>query len=225
MKILGIENRDENWRTARYFAPFFEDENARARLAKQLLANHLETQPSAFSVEPSDIRINLFWYGMRDYFATGGVRVNRDLAERYERLFPNLSHKVDSFQYLQTSHTFNYNPSQGNQEDNLGNNLANTEVDVVLETPNHIFVGEAKHETGFDSYDTGDVIVHQLLRQRVMVKILLDIWESKKRVVQFVVADDKERAKNFGQVRFLIDQKWMSDQNVLTWDCIKELWQ
>ena len=35
-RILGIKNRTENWKTARYFAPFFEDEAARLSLAKKL---------------------------------------------------------------------------------------------------------------------------------------------------------------------------------------------
>ncbi len=216
MKILGIENRTENWKTAYYFAPFFRCKDARLRLARRL-GEPDETQAS-------EVCINLFWYGIRDHFASDGIGDEKDLAERYDCLFPHLSNNILSFSHLQTSQSFNYNPSQANQEVNLRNNLGNTEIDIVLETPNHLFIGEAKHETGFDNSDTSDVLVHQLIRQYVTTKVLLNILGNKKKVVQFVVADDRDHTMNFGQVKFLLQQCWMSENNVLTWKDIKEFW-
>ena len=48
------------------------------------------------------------------------------------------------------------------------NSLLGTEVDVVLETPKHLFIGEVKHESTFEA-DGKLVLVHQLMRQYVMV--------------------------------------------------------
>ena len=61
--ILEIENRTENWKTARYFSPFFEDEAAGIRLAKRLGAPQ--------STEQSEVQLELFWKGMRDYVHQG----------------------------------------------------------------------------------------------------------------------------------------------------------
>ena len=64
----------------------------------------------------------------------------------------------------------------------LYNNLRETEIDVVLETPKYLFIGEAKGET--DLRGNGyRVLVHQLIRQYVMARILVDRLESGKEVV------------------------------------------
>ncbi len=122
--------------------------------------------------------------------------------------------------------TENYCVSSENQSDmkRLGNNLINTEIDIILKTPKHLFIGEAKHETGFDNTDTSDVLVHQLIRQYVTIKVLLNLLGTEKKVVQFVVANNRDHTMNFGQVKFLLDQGWMRKENVLTWEDIKKLW-
>lgn len=231
MKILGIENRDENWRTARYFAPFFEDAYARLHLAQRL------GEPAA--TQASEVELTLFWTGVRDYFCPDDVKERKGYykiakanhKQRFAQLYRNcFVRKLDLRAEVMASDlssgmgTGNYGLPDEKREENLFNNLFYTEIDVVLKTPKHLFIGEAKHETGFDSFDTKHVLVHQLVRQNVTAKILLSLLKCEKEVVQFVIADDKEQAKNFGQVRFLIDQKWMNDKNILTWEQIKELW-
>ena len=52
MGILGIKNRTENWKTARTFAPFFDDAELRLALVKRLGA------PS--ETKPEDIQLELF---------------------------------------------------------------------------------------------------------------------------------------------------------------------
>ena len=68
--ILGINNRTENWKTARYFAPFFANEEARLRLATRLGAPD--------GTKAGDVRIELFWYGMRDWVHCNGGSVSHD---------------------------------------------------------------------------------------------------------------------------------------------------
>ena len=66
MAILGITNRTENWKTARYFAPLFEHRSV--RLARRLLTEEEERA----TLQPGDVRLELFWYGMRDYLHQQG---------------------------------------------------------------------------------------------------------------------------------------------------------
>ena len=58
MGILGITNRTENWKTAESFAPFFECDSARTRLAKRLL----EPLGKSHEVQPRTVKIELFWW-------------------------------------------------------------------------------------------------------------------------------------------------------------------
>ena len=142
MGILGITNRTENWKTAKSFAPFFKNECARVALAHRLC-------------EPADtphkeIRIELFWKGMRDYIHSPGEGTkptHQALADCYNRPFPDLRGQIEKFPGFrlkwQPSH---YNASKQNH-DGLFNNLRNTEIDIVLETPTRLFIGEAKDES------------------------------------------------------------------------------
>ena len=104
-------------------------------------------------------------------------------------------------------------------------NLRNTEIDIVLETPQYLFIGEAKGEMTFGA-DGGLVLVHQLIRQYVMAVVLVDLLVSKgcpqKKVVPFVVGDAAklERAR---QVKFMRHQGWLEKRNILDWDKIKDL--
>lgn len=225
MGILGIENRTENWKTARVFSLFFEDDAARLRLAGKL-----------GTYQPNEAKIELFWTGMRDHLyektKSGGGR-NEDhfqgLGNLYDSLFPDLREKIGAFrsgnQHLNLPQKWNYKPAFNVDSTNrLGNNLVATEIDVVLETPDSLFVGEAKHESDFGT-DGRDVLVHQLIRQYVMAWILVIERGCNKRVVPFVVVDRKnlDSVKNTLQVKFMIEQGWLLKRNVLPWDDIKEL--
>ena len=100
----------------------------------------------------------------------------------------------------------------------LYNNLIHTEIDIVMETPSALFVGEAKYKMNLSS-NGNLVLVHQLIRQYVMAKILVDLSKAGREVIVFVVGvNDNQR-----QVRFMIDQGWMKACNVLSWKEINQL--
>ena len=109
----------------------------------------------------------------------------------------------------------------------LADNLKNTEVDIVLETPGRIFIGEAKHES--DLGTSGDLIlVHQLIRQYVTAIVLVHLLgRPKKEVVPFVVTDKNrlESTNNKAQVEFMIkhEQKWLREENTLSWGDVNDI--
>ena len=216
MSILEtIENRTENWKTALYFSPMFRDSNLRLALAKRL------GEPQG--TQPDDVHLELYWKGMRDYLHQNGGKTksdNIDFAERYKCLFPNLHQEIEDFGRLNKLKDLNYDVSMKDSIINLGNNLANTEIDIVLESPSRLFIGEAKHEMDFSS-DGSLVLVHQLIRQYVMAKILICRLESNKEVIPFVVGDDAEKLKRRRQIGFMVHQGWLKEENILEWDDVK----
>ncbi len=234
MAILGINNRTENWKTAYEFAPFFRDGNACAKLARTL--------DESDSPTGNEVKIELFWKGMRDYVdkewkgKEGVLKPKCVKAYRTEERFRNLRDKILKFKGngpknpLQVPNPWNYEPTKldaetgQTPEEALFNNLRNTEIDVVLETPNRLFIGEAKGEAALGT--NGDyVLVHQLVRQYVMATILLNVMRIKKGVVPFLVVEGDKLAGmlNTGQVQFMISQKWLKKENVLTWGDIRSL--
>ena len=226
MKILGIENRTENWKTAYYFSPFFWDENARLRLAQKLGA------PA--TTQANDVQINPFWTGVRDYFhgnagsnkngykTKAASKHNGQLAVIYKDRFPKLREEIQSFGRFGQLKDINYNTGKRNWEDRLFNNLFSTEFDIVLEVQGYLFVGEAKDEMQLTG--RGELfLVHQLIRQYVTAKMLLDFLEFKGEVVPFVIRDSL-KGREQAQVEFMIQQCWLKDNNVLKWKDIKELW-
>ena len=69
MKVLGIENRSENWKTALYFFRLFGEGGVR-------LAKHLGEQPEP---QRSDVHLELYWKGLRDYlYQRGGKKESDD---------------------------------------------------------------------------------------------------------------------------------------------------
>ena len=216
--VLGIENRTENWKTARKFAPLFE--NSKACLA---FANRLT---GADEQDSGSVRIELFWKGMRDFLhanAKKGITAS-ELSEIYDRLFPELRIRVqeygtgeqskDRFRPLQN---VNYVvPTEGSKA-KLFNNLRNTEIDIVIETPGYLLIGEAKHESDFHA-NGNLILVHQLIRQYVMAKVLLKcLGSDKKEVIAFVVGDRAEQLAKNNQVKFMFQQGWLKKSNVLEW--------
>ena len=102
MKILEITNRTENWKTARYFSPLFGE--ASVCLARRL-GEPLETQPS-------EVHLELYWKGMRDYLHKQGIKKesnDKDFAERYSRLFPDLRSRIEEFCGFRDLNDCNYN--------------------------------------------------------------------------------------------------------------------
>ena len=215
MTVLGIDNRTENWKTAVHFSPLFGREGYH-------LAKRLGAEPRT---QPGDVRLELFWRGMRDLLHQRKLQrktVARELANLYIAQFPSLRNDVEAFQKFQLLKPEHYDVSTEDRKANLVNNLSNTEVDVVLETPNHLFIGEVKHEMTF-SANGKLVLVHQLIRQYVMATILVEISNNRprKRVIPFVVGDSVGHLKKTSQVKFMISQGWLEKENVLLWDEIK----
>ena len=211
MAILDINNRTENWKTALYFSPLFNGRSASLaeRLGKE---SHLD---------PATVKIELFWRGMRDLLYQTAVKrrsMQQTFADIYVRLFPNLREVIQDFGEFRELQTDNYVADTDAQLTNLTNNLANTEIDVVLESPSCLFIGEAKHEMSFGA-DGALVLVHQLVRQYVTARILVEYLpgQSKKKVVPFVVCDDAANIMNSSQVRFMIGQGWLEETNILPW--------
>ena len=219
--ILGITNRTENWKTARHFVPLCKDGDALLALVQRL------GEPEGLL--PSEVGIELFWKGVRDYLHehnSGSEHDPEDWARRYECLFPNLSQRC----FGRLHGRENYDRKQWARQENwakkLFANLCNTEVDVVIETPSSLFIGEAKHEMGFGA-DRRLVLVHQLIRQYVTASVLADKLkcegQGERKIVPFVVVDDVKRSRRFEQVRFMCRQGWLRKENVLGWKEVKDL--
>ena len=208
--ILGIVNRTENWKTAQLVGL--------SDAGKVALARNLG-EPNITPAD--DVRIELFWYGVRD-----GKPDLADAVAIYHRRFADLRQRTSDFNAppFRALKDHNYVVSRETQKD-MYNNLRNTEIDIVLETPKHLFIGEAKQESGFGR--SGKLIlVHQLVRQFVTATILLDLIGKSKRVVPFVVADYEklDSVNSTAQVAFMVEQGWLKQKNVLSWrdiDAIK----
>ena len=237
--VLGIDNRTENWKTAFYFSPFFRDDASRLKLAEKL------GEPGG--TESGDVHIELFWKGMRDYLQgkkeeDGGAPklYFSGLAELYERLFPDLRQKIEEFRSVELAlvikEDWNYKAlteidDKCKWDTKLGDNLVGTEIDVVLESPDHLFIGEAKHATSLRG-ESSYVLVHQLIRQYVMAKILVQLRHEidglpSKKVVPFIVRDARDandHRREQVQVEFMLNEGWLKQKNVLSWCAVKKLW-
>ena len=220
--ILGIKNRTENWKTVQHFHGLSQD--ARKCLVKKLLGTN--------QLESEDIQIELFWYGFRDYIATCDEKGNcpptaENVVEIYNEYFGDLKGKVQRFCDPKFPHKFsglipkNYDPSL---EGDLFNNLRHTEIDIAIISGKHLILGEAKHQSSLDA-KSSYVLVHQLIRQRVMAQILLRVSGADLEITHFLVGDKKrlDTMKNRVQVKFMEKQKWLKPENVLSWDDIEQL--
>ena len=223
MSILGIANRTENWKTVEHFYGLSEE--AKQRLAKRLC--------EAEDAHGKDIQVELFWYGMRDYvhkFEKNEEDFGQELAACYLHLFSNLHQQLYGFRHKHRKYhnmnSSNYDLSDGNRKDKeakLCSNLYETEIDILLQTPKRLFIGEAKYETDSFGAVSKYVLVHQLIRQYVMAKILLRVLGCKKAVIPFVVGRDIETLKGRGQFKFIVEQDWLDEGNILSWDEVKDL--
>lgn len=226
MAILGINNRTENWKTARYFAPLLLNGYARAELAWKL------GEPKDTS--GSEVKLELFWKGMRDYKHETGMddkELSKKCVSAYgKEPFRNLSGQIEKFNNENRSRISmkfeKYDVSDSVKNHGLLRNLLNTEIDIVLETPRNLYVGEAKQESRLGATG-GYVLVHQLIREYVMANILLDLNGSDKKVVPFLVVDEERRKSvlNTSQVKFMSapEREWLKKENVLTWGDIRRL--
>ncbi len=186
-----------------------------------------------WQIEPHEVWLELFWKGMRDYI----YRMPREsrlkpseCVRAYNKMFANLRHDIVKFidgtpeNPFRTLKDGNYDVSNLSGQKGLFQNLRNTEIDIVLETPSILFIGEAKYESRLGAAG-GLVLVHQLIRQYVTASILLDIMGSEKRVVPFLVVDNEKHdsVMNTGQVNFMMQHYGLDRSNVLTWNDIRGL--
>ena len=231
MGILGIRNRTENWKTVEHFYPLSGD--AKVKLVQRLL----EPYPDAQEAEPASVQVELFWTGVRDYEETISATQCKDV---YQSLFGGLRGEIETFiaearssrrRPLNDLKDWNYrasdeifapgkNGTKTPSSEVLKSNLRSTEIDIVLETPSHLFIGEAKDESRLDA-KSSYVLVHQVIRQYVLAKMLLTILGEHRKLVQFVVGTKVENLKKNEQVLFVEKQGWLKENNILSWDCVK----
>ena len=220
MGILDIQNRTENWRTASVLSPLIEKPDARISLASHLVGSKEQCG--------DNIQFELFWYGMRDYIyqrrqeSQDVEHYKKKILEYYRKCFCCLRQEIERSNKFQDLKKDNYKCKPA-----LYDNLLHTEVDVVLQTPKHLCVGEVKCEANFGA-SSEYILVHQLIRQYVMAKILVELagckkTGSKKEVVPFVVGDRREELIKNGQVKFMIEMSYLSENNVLSWRKLAEI--
>ena len=222
--VLGIANRTENWKTARCLSPFFGERAV--RLARRL--GEPEDTPAA------DVKLELYWKGVRDWRADRNKReCDELLVKSCRRLFPDLRRRIEESPCFLDLGAGNYDIASDDRRARLVANLVNTEIDIVIVSPERLYIGEAKFKSGFHA--SGElVLVHQLVRQYVTARVLVDVLKSSRTVVPFVVTegtarrsgsrvDADEQVPRSHQVRFLIDQDWMNTGNCLTWDDLTRL--
>lgn len=232
--ILGIRNRTENWKTARTFARMYP-ENV-AALANNLLKPYSYVSRSEFRIIKSDeAHLELFWKGVRDYVHTkkvGKLELMNEFAELYNHVFKDLYNRFKSFcetsddapakRALSFLNPQNYVVSNNHGKEGLFNNLRNTEFDIIIESPSHLFIGEAKGEMSFGAQGHL-VLVHQLIRQFVTATILLAHLNQKKAIVPFIVWNRPNAKRRDVQVQFMLDQNWLKKENILSWSRVERL--
>ena len=209
--VLKINNRTENWKTARCLLPFFGDKAV-------LLARRLGEPRTTLC---SEVKLELFWKGVRDWRAgSDDDACDGRLVESCRRRFREIREQVHAYGHFHPLRDDNYDICSDSLTTRLVNNLANTEIDIVLESPRRLYIGEAKYKSGFHA-DGRLVLVHQLIRQYVMAKVLVDVVGCGRDVVPFVVTEGSGALPH--QLRFMIAQGWMEERNCLTWGELKAI--
>ena len=226
--ILGIKNRTENWKTARTFGRMYP-ENV-ATLANSLLKSYCEFPDCNLpNLQPGQVRLELFWKGVRDHVhrtKEKGQAIVEEFALLYKQLFPHLRENIVDFTNA-GKHKFNdlksdnYDVSTLESKKKLFSNLLNTEIDIVLEAPNHIFIGEAKLEMSLKG-DSNNLLVHQIIRQYVTAKLLLKHLKCDKTLVPFIVKDKRRNPNLALQTRFMVHKGWLKKENILRWEDVEQ---
>lgn len=214
--VLGIDNRTENWKTARCLLPFIVNRAACLALARSL--GEPEATPSA------DVSLELYWKGVRDW-CVGKNKPQCDdrLVESCRRQFQDLRERIQRYRHFRNldDSEGNYQLSSEKHRPKLVTNLRNTEIDIVLESPTRLYIGEAKSESSFHA--SGKlVLVHQLVRQYVLAKVLVDVLGCDREVIPFVVVNST-RGRQSHQVQFMVGQGWMSAESCLTWSALQAM--
>ena len=172
----------------------------------------------------SDVNLELYWKGARDWC------VGKNKAQRQERLvescrqqFHDLRQRVQQYGHFRNlcASEGNYEISSEEHRSKLLTNLLNTEIDIVLESPTRLYIGEAKSESSFHA--SGKlVLVHQLIMQYVLAKVLVHVSGCEREVIPFVVVNSV-RGRQSHQISFMLAQEWMGPENRLTWDGLRAM--
>jgi len=209
--VLDIKNRTENWGTVnKLYGP----------IAPEVIGSVMK----ALGQPPGTLAdIELFWRGYRDHcydqnITARTVNLSR-LLDRFRSLFPNLRDEVKRFADTNNGSIRLNDPCNYRAEKQDGSglfaNVRNTEFDIVIETENELFIGEVKQTQTFGAKGTL-VLPHQLLRQYVTASILLDERGVSKRIIPFIVEEEKVANKN-GQVRLMEDLGYLQQGHVFQW--------
>ncbi|WP_420065100.1 hypothetical protein [Pectobacterium colocasium] len=217
-KILGIKNRTENWTTVNNL---FDLKNK--KLISYLMRNNDdESEPFDDGVQA---RLELFWYGYRDYLFDNSINLNtintNAIYERFLRLFPDLQGNVLKFQNgnrrcLRVEEAVNYSFQREDAPLRLFQNIRHTEIDIVIETRNKLYIGEVKDSQTFGA-DGRLFLPHQLLRQYIMARILIDELGRNLDVVPFIISNSENTRKN-GQIQLMVNLGYLDMKNVFTWE-------
>lgn len=183
--------------------------------------------------------MELFWKGVRDWLNCQPKAKRKgacgQLWDRYMANFHWLREQICEVgscmktPRIRKLKLHNYATDGEGTKERVVENLRNTEFDIVLETDDSLFIGEAKHECSF-SASSSLVLVHQLVRQYVTAKVLLDVTCSKKALVPFVVGDRRDHLFRTSQVRLMTHLRWpnsdvtlLDEGNVLSWKCVRSI--
>ena len=194
------------------------DESSPTRIA---LASHLVGSGEQIG---GHIEFELFWRGMRDYIHQKKPRKGccEDLVLKcYRGCFPRLREKIEGFDGFQKLKPKNYADNDKWKQE-LYSNLYHTEVDIVLQTQKQLCIGEAKCEQALGA-NSKRVLVHQLIRQYVMTKIVVEHTDKDKEVVPFLIGDYPEKLMKTAQVKFMIEMNYLSERNVLSWEKLSKI--
>ena len=153
-------------------------------------------------------------------------KMAENFTQHYNCMFPNLRDKIKELQEklpykFSALQDHNYNVCEPEHQTKLFNNLRHTEIDIVIETSDCLFIGEAKDESRFRGIPNY-VLMHQLIREFVMARILLAVRGCKKEIIPFIVWSKHNGRKPF-EVEFMVKQSWLERENILTWECIETL--
>ena len=149
-------------------------------------------------------------------------------------VFPHLRDQIENYNLQANSNEHKVNLKEADNyiceqtkksSEKLYNNLLNTEIDVVLNAPGFLLIGEVKHEQTFGA-NSRHLLPHQLVRQYVMASIVVDMIEEERqqdtriKVIPFIIGDNLSK---YAQVRLLQYLKLLVPQNVISWSELSTL--
>lgn len=226
--IIGINNRTENWKTAETLGPLITREKQN-HLANLLIdANHS-------SFDSDEVVMQFFWKGFRDHWNERSRQCSKDdmvneTAVIYNRLFPNLRNEIEAYNKDEkvsrnkrlrlTEANYVCLNSDMQSKKRLFANVSNTEIDVVLEAPGFLLIGEVKAEQTFGAASK-HILVHQLIRQYVMASIVLEMRAERKdfKLIPFVIGDNTKQTAQVACMRYL---GYLPEANIITWEELKK---